>query len=1475
MTGGQADVMATAVGLVVQRASSEWAAAKEQEPSNFVLASPEKLKEREREQLVAGVLQDADASNEAFTRRVRERMDRAGIEIPKVEVRVKDLEIAADVYVGDRAHRTLLNAVRNIVDQYLLFWIAGKNKREFSILHKMSSIIKPGRYTLLLGPPGAGKTTLLKALAGKLGNQELRINGEITYNGETLDKFVVPRTSAYIEQTDSHLGELTVRETLDFSARIQGAGQRASVLEELVKKEGEMGILPDPELDAFMRAAAVEGERHSVMTDYIMKIFGIDFVADTPVGNEVIRGISGGQKRRVTTAEMLVGPKTTLFMDEISTGLDASTAWSIVKAAQNFTHAQDATIVMALLQPPPEIYDLFDDIFLLSEGHVVFHGPREQVLPFFEELGFKCPVRKGTADFLQEVTSRKDQQQYWCKTNKPWHYISVPEMSAYFYEKPMGKQILQELEEPIPPNKFRPDALVRTQFALNGLQMFKACLNRELILMKRNKFIYQFRTVQLFYVMQLTVLALVTSTLFFRTRLSAHSIRDGSLYLGVLFYSTLVFLFNGFSEMALSMQNLQQFYKQRDNSFYPAYAYSLPVTILRIPFSIVGSVVWSCIVYWVAGLTPDAGRFFLFMALGFLLHQMAIGLFRFIGAVARTLVVASTLGSVALLGVVVLGGFILAKPDIPPWWIWAYYLSPLSYAQKALALIEFSAPRWQNEIYDAATGETLGNAILRARGLATNRAWEWTSFGALAGFYVLFNTLVIIALHYGKAPDSTSVAVPEETLKQRNLGRDAVAKSICIKPRRSSSSREREGPADDQHAIHMANGTVQTAVLPEEGADIEAGESNLGTVRRFSFSGRQLEPSATLRSPFVRSFSPNSATARRRHDTSTCPRGMILPFIPANYAFHNICYTVQADGKDLRLLHNVSGFFRPRVLTALVGVSGAGKTTLMDVLAGRKTIGRIEGDMLINGHPKEQATFARISGYCEQTDTHSPATTVEEAILFSARLRLESSVDRNTMGTFVEEVMGLVELEDLRDATVGLPGRDGLSVEQRKRLTIAVELVANPSIIFMDEPTSGLDARAAAIVMRAVRNTVDTGRTVVCTIHQPSIDIFESFDELLLLKRGGEVIYFGGLGHESCELVAFFQKIPTVPRIQEGQNPATWMLECSTPAVEKSTGVDFGNYYRDSYLLERNESMIEELSKPQPGLEFVKFDKMFARPFSEQLLANLWKQHITYWRSPEYNAVRLGMTVLIGLFFGTTFWKKGNDRSTQQDVMNIAGGVYLVVLCLGIQNASIVQPVVAVERGVFYRERAAGYYSAVPYALGQLLIEIPYILVQTATYAVITYAMVQFSWDAAVFLWYFFFMFLTLSCFTYYGMSCAVLTPSVQLAAVVSTFFYSFWNLFAGFVVSRNNMPGWWKWYSYCNPLAWTLDGLISSQLGNDNTMISLADAGEEPISKYINDYFGFSYSFLGQTAAILIGFVVVFAMVVVLGIKFLNYQRR
>ena len=118
--------------------------------------------------------------------------------------------------------------------------------------------------------------------------------------------------------------------------------------------------------------------------------------------------------------EMLVGPAKTLFMDEISTGLDSSTTFLIVKFMRQMVHIMDVTMIISLLQPTPEIFNIFYDIILLSEGQVVYQGLRENVLEFFKNVGFKCPERKGVADFFQEITSKKDQKQYWCKKNEPY-----------------------------------------------------------------------------------------------------------------------------------------------------------------------------------------------------------------------------------------------------------------------------------------------------------------------------------------------------------------------------------------------------------------------------------------------------------------------------------------------------------------------------------------------------------------------------------------------------------------------------------------------------------------------------------------------------------------------------------------------------------------------------------------------------------------------------------------------------------------------------------------------------------------------------------------------------------------------------------------------------------------------------------------------------------------------------------------------
>uniref|UniRef100_A0A0E0EQU6 ABC transporter domain-containing protein n=1 Tax=Oryza meridionalis TaxID=40149 RepID=A0A0E0EQU6_9ORYZ len=340
-----------------------------------------------------------------FLSKFKDRVDRVGIELPTIEVRYENLNVEAEAYVGSRGLPTILNTYANVLEGLAnTLHITPNRKQKISILHNVSGIIKPHRMTLLLGPPGAGKTTLLLALAGNVPSG-LKVSGQITYNGHTMDEFEPRRSAAYVSQHDLHMGELTVRETVNFSAKCQGIGHRYDLLMELSRREKEENIKPDPEVDIYLKAAATGEQKAEVVTNHILKVLGLDICADTIVGNNMLRGISGGQKKRVTTAEMIVTPGRALFMDEISTGLDSSTTYNIVDSIRQTIHIVGGTAVIALLQPAPETYELFDDIILLSDGQVVYNGPREHVLEFFESVGFKCPERKGNSSSVQPVVS--------------------------------------------------------------------------------------------------------------------------------------------------------------------------------------------------------------------------------------------------------------------------------------------------------------------------------------------------------------------------------------------------------------------------------------------------------------------------------------------------------------------------------------------------------------------------------------------------------------------------------------------------------------------------------------------------------------------------------------------------------------------------------------------------------------------------------------------------------------------------------------------------------------------------------------------------------------------------------------------------------------------------------------------------------------------------------------------------------------
>ncbi|KAK1592033.1 hypothetical protein Q3G72_018095 [Acer saccharum] len=1211
----------------------------------------------ERRLFIEKLINHTENDNLKLLQRLKERIDRVNVELPTVEVRYNNVSVEAECeIVQGKSLPTLWNSLTSSVSVFKKAIKSKSREAKISILKDVKGIIKPSRLTLLLGPPGCGKTTLLLALAGKL-DHSLKATGDISYNGYRLDEFVPKKTSAYISQYDLHIPEMTVRETMDFSARCQGVGSRADIMMEVSRKEKEAGIVPDLDVDTYMKAISVEGQTRNLQTDYVLKILGLDICADTIVGSALRRGVSGGQKKRLTTGEMIVGPTKALFMDEISTGLDSSTTFQIVTYLQQLVHITDATALVSLLQPAPETFNLFDDVILMAEGMIVYHGPCSHVLQYFEDCGFKCPERKGVADFLQEVTSKKDQAQYWCCIDHPYSYVSADQFSQMFKASHLGKTLDEELSKPYDKSKCHSNALSFSKYSLGKWELFKACMSRELLLMKRNSFVHVFKTAQLVFT------AFMAMTVFIRTQ-HEMDLKRANYLMGSMYYSLIRLMTNGIAELSLNIIRIPVVHKQRAFCLFPAWAYCIPASLLKIPLSLFDAFMWTTMTYYVIGYSPDFHRFFFQFLLLFALNLASTSCYRFIASIFQTMVVASTAGFMTLLLMFLFGGFILPRYSSPAWLRWGFWISPLTYGEIGLSINEFLAPRWQ-KVSEGNT--TIGRSVLASRNLEFDGYFYWISLGALLGFILFFDLGSVLALTYLKPPKMSRAIISTKRFSQL------------------------------------------------QGREDSGNNSKLDNVNESTLAAFQ----------------------QNKPETRKVGR-LALPFEPLTITFKDLQYYVDTppemkkhgfNQKKLQLLHDITGAFRPGILTALMGVSGAGKTTLMDVLSGRKTGGTIEGDIRIGGYPKVQKTFARISGYCEQFDIHSPHITVEESVTFSAWLRLPANIDSDTKARFVAEVIETVELDDIKDSLVGVPGQSGLSTEQRKRLTIAVELVSNPSIILMDEPTSGLDARAAAIVMRAVKNVVSTGRTTVCTIHQPSIDVFEAFDELILMKTGGQIIYSGMLGQHSSKLIEYFEGISGVPKIEANSNPATWMLEVTSASMESELGLDFANIYTESPLYQKTVELVRQLSEPQPGSRVLHFPSQFPQSTRVQFMACLWKQHLSYWRNPAYNLARLVFMIFAAFLFGTLFWQKGKEINNEQDLFNLLGSLYTAVIFLGINNCSSAQPYVATERTVLYRENFAGMYSPWAYSFAQVTIEVPYLMVQSIIYVAITYPMIGFYWS--------------------------------------------------------------------------------------------------------------------------------------------------
>ncbi|EFN53324.1 hypothetical protein CHLNCDRAFT_58610 [Chlorella variabilis] len=1362
--------------------------------------------------------------------RVRQRFDQAGVPMQDVQIRFRNLSV-----VGMAAVKHPTRSAKGLLQlRHALSGIPTRGMREVRVLDGISSVLKPGRLTLLLGPPGSGKTSLMKALSGQLKRDKGRkvVADELTYNGLSFGEFVVERSAAYINQNDIHFGELTVTETLRFAALCQSSRTRVPAEKLLEEKEQELGIIPDPAVDTYMRAM---GQGYRLAADIAVKALGLEGCANTLVGNSMIRGISGGQRKRVTSGEMLVGPSKVLFADEISTGLDSATTFEICNRLRALCHIVRSTILVSLLQPTPETYGCFDDVMLLSGGILVFHGPRELILPFFESQSFKCPDDKGAADFLQEVTTGGEQRMYWAGKGE-YKYVSDAELADAYRATETGQAFAEELKlSPEEEVQGHGELAVHT-YGQDQWTLFKACLGRQTKLFMRNRAFIAIRMLGCVPAMgakfplpvrnlaggQCIIMGVAVGTLFLQQGRDTLADAQASMYLSVSFFSIMTQFMVSFAAPGLLIERLPTYYKHRDAHFHPAWCFALPEILLQMPLIATEATIWTAMIYFMVGFVVSV-RLLVFWGIMFVAGVCGLSLFFLLAVFAKTITVAAALQNLCILIFTISSGFIVNFDDLNGPWKGVWYANPVAYFLQALAVNELECENWDTPARGD-SGLTQGQLFLEQRGYFLGYHWVW---------------LGLIVWGIGSTLLNTSLFMTVSSFLTTG-GRKQVAFNRANEDASSATGGKEVEKDAAEHAIAAAGDAEEGGVAPSGGG----GKSALPfTPVRMTF--QDLKYSVPL--PSVR---PGALEARLEF-----PRHVLSQ--PQCWLQGYESIGADDDSSDphagrLLLLRGISGSFRPGVLTALMGSSGAGKSTLMDCLGLRKTGGKITGDIRVNGFPQQPATFNRVMGYAEQFDIHVAEATVREALMFSARLRLPKSVPTTAAEAFVEEMMDVVELGRQRDAIVGLPGVNGLSVEKRKRLTIAVELVANPSIVFMDEPTSGLDARAAAIIMRAVRRITSTGRCVVCTIHQPSWDVFKAFDELLLLKRGGSTIFAGELGTGASNLVSYLQQFKAVTPITAGYNPATWMLEVTSAQVEAESDLNFADCYAMSKLAEANDRAVASLQRSNNGLKLdVKTGKLslwrlfptFTFTFTlrepredetdlrlqdlaaasvlvqtRELLLRDFRQ---YNRLLNYVGTRMGITLIIAVFFGTVLAGQGDNAYTYNGILNIMGMQYSSVMFIGILNAMMVQSIISVRRTVFYRERAGGTYQVLPFSAAEFLVEVPYLAVQAVLYSCVLYWLVGFQAEAGKFFWFLLILFLTLLVWTFFGIHNVQITPSLAIANAFTSFMYGVWDLFCGFYKPQSLIPKGWIWMYWLDPISYTLYGLVVGELGDNEDLMA------------------------------------------------------
>ncbi|NWH24112.1 ABCG2 protein, partial [Grus americana] len=536
--------------------------------------------------------------------------------------------------------------------------------------------------------------------------------------------------------------------------------------------------------------------------------------------------------------------------------------------------------------------------------------------------------------------------------------------------------------------------------------------------------------------------------------------------------------------------------------------------------------------------------------------------------------------------------------------------------------------------------------------------------------------------------------------------------------------------------------------------------------------------------------------------------------------FHNICYHVKLKTGFLcfqktahkEVLRDVNGIMRPG-LNAILGPTGSGKSSLLDILAARKDPRGLSGDILINGAP-QPANFKCTSGYVVQDDVVVGTLTVRENLKFSAALRLPKSVKEQEKDERVNQIIKELGLSKVADSKVGTQFTRGVSGGERKRTNIGMELITDPAILFLDEPTTGLDASTANAVLLLLKRMAIQGKTIIFSIHQPRYSIFRLFDNLTLLAAG-RVLYHGPAQHA----IGYFQSIGY--KCEPYNNPADFFLDIingdSTAVAmsktdetntaesteehaeyDKTLAEKLAEKYFNSAYYQETKAALENISPGNIKKTKAVFRQItYANSFLHQLK---WVSKRTFKNlvgNPQASIAQLCVTTFLGLVVGAIFFGLKEDSAGLQ---NRVGAMFFLTTNQCFSSISAIELFV-VEKKIFTHEYISGYYRTSAYFISKLLADlIPMRTIPSIIFTCIIYFMLG-KYGLKPTVEAFFTMMFTLMMVSYTATSMALAIAAgqsvVAVANLLMTIAFVFMIIFSGLLVNLTSIMSWLSWLKY------------------------------------------------------------------------------